>query len=610
MLSVVLGHAGLPWLAGGYAGVDVFFVISGFLITRILIDDLAGGRFSLGRFYERRARRILPALVVMVLTTLPFAYALMVPVEFREYSESLIGVALFLSNVALYFQSGYFENETALKPLLHTWSLGVEEQFYLFYPLLLWVIWRRGGVRFLAPALALLAGVSLIAAQRATFSNPDAAFYFLPYRAWELLVGALASLAVRGGRLRADDRLALPGLLMVLVPMVIYDDTYAFPGLWALPPVAGAALVLAFGRTGTRVASLLSLAPMVWIGLISYSLYLWHQPVFAFARLVTGDDPPPAVMAGLVLVAIGLGWASWRWIETPFRGTRPLLPSRRRLFAAAAAATVLTAAAGIGLIATGIEPLRASIPGTVSLAELKALKKQRYGLIGTGPCHLRAGGKPEEFLRDWSCRGDGATGLRPSGLAIYGDSHAADRAGAIRLAGYDILQLTSAGCPLLPGDGPRPFCDANLAAFHAHVAEAGVRTVVLANRYQPAELSPAALQEIIDYWTSRYDRVFLFGPAPLFQRFGVLVQIRPLADLAGLPVDEGPRRAFFESLAKVDLKGAIVLDSFAYFCGADSGCTPVGKGPLLVDEGHMSPEGMADFGRRLAEDPAGPLGRP
>ncbi len=610
VLSVVLCHAGLPWLAGGYAGVDVFFVISGFLITRILIDDLATGRFSLGRFYERRARRILPALVVMALTTVPFAYALMVPVQFQEYAETLIGVALFLPNIALYFQTGYFENEAALKPLLHTWSLGVEEQFYVFYPLLVWALVRQGGLRWITAALALLTGLSLVAAQRGTFSVPDAAFYFLPYRAWELLAGGLAALAVREGQARADDRLALPGLLMVIAPMVLYDETYAFPGLWALPPVAGTALVLAFGRAGTRAARLLSLPPLVWVGLISYSLYLWHQPLFAFARLMTGDDPVPPVMAGLVLASIGLGWASWRWIETPFRGATPLLAARRRLFAAATVSIAVTAATGLGLIASGIEPRRASLPGVVSLAELKAIKKQRNDLIRNGPCHLRAGGKPEQFLRDWSCRGDGTAGLRPSGLAIYGDSHAADRAGAIRRAGHDILQLTAAGCPLLPGDGPRPYCDANLEAFHAHAAQAGVRAVILANRYQPAELTPAALQAIVDYWTSRYDRVYLFSPAPLFQRFGVLVQIRPLADLARMHPDESLRREFLRNIAEVDLKGAIVLDSYAYFCGTEPGCSPVGEGPLLVDEGHMSPEGMTAFGRRLADDPAGPLGRP
>lgn len=609
VLSVVLGHAGLPWLAGGYAGVDVFFVISGFLITRILIDDLASGRFSLGRFYERRARRILPALVVMVLATVPFALTLMLPLQFREYAESVTGVALFLSNVVFFLQSGYFESEAAMKPLLHTWSLAVEEQFYLLHPLLLWAVWRVGR-RFLPLVLALIAATSLAAAEAGSRFMPEAAFFLLPFRGWELIAGALATLAVASGRLRANDRLALPGLALILVPMVAYDDSYRFPGLWAAAPVLGTALVLAFGGAGSRTARFLSVRPLVWVGLISYSLYLWHQPLFAFARIGLNAEPSAPVMAGLVGLSLLLGWASWRWVETPFRRRDPWLPGRARLLGASGAALAALAALGIGALAGGIMPLRGAIPGVVTLAQLRSLQDQRYAIIRSGPCHMQSEGNPARFLAAWSCGGHDEPGLKPSGLAIYGDSHAADRAGAIRLAGYDILQLTAAGCPLLPAESDKPYCDANLNAFHDHAAREGIRSVVLANRFKPGEITPEGLQAIVDYWTGRYDRVYLFTPAPMFPRFDSLLQLRPLAELAAMQPDEELRARFLENAATIDLKGVVLLDSHRYFCGTGSRCSPVGQGPLLVDDAHMSPEGMTAFGRRLADDPAGPLGRP
>ena len=374
VVPVILFHAGLGPFDGGYIGVDVFFVLSGYLITSLLIGDLAQGRFSLLQFYERRARRILPALFVVILCTLPFAWAWMLPGQLADFAQSLVAVSLFVSNIHFWQEIGYFAQDAHLKPLLHTWSLAVEEQYYLVFPMVLALLWRLGRSRVVW-VLAALALLSLLAAEWGWRNRPNANFYLAPTRAWELLAGSLAAFAVTARGVRSLNAPALAGLALVIVPVFLFDNSVPFPSLYTLVPVAGTILLILFGGPGTWAHRMLSHPAPVALGLISYSAYLWHQPLFAFARLRSLHDPSPALMAGLCLATFGLAALTWRFVEQPFRGTRPrALPTRGAVFTAALSGLAACIALGAWVQA------RDGFPARPGLAALDALLTPNPGL--------------------------------------------------------------------------------------------------------------------------------------------------------------------------------------------------------------------------------------
>ncbi len=364
VLPVILFHAGFGWFGGGYVGVDVFFVISGFLITSIIANELRSGQFSIVGFYDRRARRILPALFVVMAACLPLAWWLMLPPEAAAFGRSLVAVSVFGSNVLFWRSSGYFDLAAEEKPLLHTWSLGVEEQFYIVFPLLVMLCWRLGRRRLML-VLAALACVSLWASQKALPQQALASFFLAPLRAWELLAGALVALGCDSAlRWRAAaawpawrrDLLGGLGLLLILVPVLVYDAATPFPGLAAIPPVVGTALVLAFVGPADWTGRLLTLRPVLWLGLISYSAYLWHQPLLAFARLAQPGAAAPWLLGAMAALSLLLGHLSWRFVEAPFRDRRRW--SRRAIFQASAVATAVFVAIGAGLAVSHGVPQR------------------------------------------------------------------------------------------------------------------------------------------------------------------------------------------------------------------------------------------------------------
>jgi peptidoglycan/LPS O-acetylase OafA/YrhL len=331
VLPVILFHAGFSAFSGGYAGVDVFFVISGYLITAIILAQSSEGGFSIARFYERRARRILPALFLVMLVSLPFAWYCLLPHQLRYFSQSLVATTLFLSNVFFYLKSNYFSEAAEITPLLHTWSLAVEEQFYLVFPLFL-VAMGRLHERWLVRSLWALALASLALAQLGTSHAPAAAFFLLPTRGWELLIGALASVyAMRAAA--SDPRalrlppaamqgLSLCGLLLIGFAVFAYDAHTPFPGLPALAPTVGAVLILLFADSRTWAGRLLGTRAMVGVGLISYSAYLWHQPLFAFARAISEQDLSAWQSAALCVLVLPLSALSWYFVERPVRSSR------------------------------------------------------------------------------------------------------------------------------------------------------------------------------------------------------------------------------------------------------------------------------------------------
>ncbi|MGJ3259845.1 MAG: acyltransferase family protein [Rhodospirillales bacterium] len=322
VVPVMFFHAGIASFSGGYIGVDVFFVISGYLITTIIIQDLETGRFSLANFYERRARRILPALFFVILVSLPFAWMLLTARHLKDFAQSLVAVSAFSSNILFWHESGYFETAAEFKPLLHTWSLAVEEQYYICFPLLLMLIWR-----FRKPAvtgtMAVLFAGSFALACYAAYQAPAAAFFLLPMRAWELLAGVLCALYLNEDRAPASpvasQLLSALGLLAITVPFFAFDEATPTPSHYTLLPIAGACLIILYANQGTFVRKVLSSAPFVGVGLISYSTYLWHQPILAFAKNALLVDDFERLVVGFVVLSVALGWLSWRFVERPFR---------------------------------------------------------------------------------------------------------------------------------------------------------------------------------------------------------------------------------------------------------------------------------------------------
>lgn len=357
VLPVLLFHAGLSVFDGGYLGVDVFFVISGYLITAIILDELAQGEFSLLRFYERRARRILPALSFVVLACLPMAWFSMLPDPLENFGQSVLATMLSLNNVLLTLTSGYWDLASEFKPLIHTWSLAVEEQFYIAFPLMLMALYPALGSNRTMMVVAVIVTASFAASVLLVERYPTGTFYLLHTRAWELGIGALGAFWEHKRRFPAHQGLSILGLVAIVASIFLFNEHTQHPSYPTAIPVLGTLLVLLFAKEGTWVARILSVKVLVGIGLISYSLYLWHQPLFVFARVVSFEEPNTTVFLSLIPVAAILSYLTWRFVEQPFR-RRSVVPTVRL-------ATFCTAAIG-GLSALGLSfHLGQGFPGRI-----------------------------------------------------------------------------------------------------------------------------------------------------------------------------------------------------------------------------------------------------
>lgn len=319
VMPVILFHAGFEWFSGGYVGVDVFFVISGYLITTIIISEMAEGKFSIINFYERRARRILPVLFFVMAACLPFAWLWLTPSDLKDFGQSLVAASIFSSNILFWLESGYFDTATELKPLLHTWSLAVEEQYYILFPIFLILL----GIKRAVILLPLVFVASLGAAQWGALNEPSATFYLLPTRGWELLVGVFAAFYLKYNTYlkshAVNQIFSLLGFGMIVYSIVAFDETTPFPSLYALVPTIGTGLLILTAVPKTFVHHLLSVSPIVGIGLISYSAYLWHQPLLAFAHHRLLGELSDLFLITLCIASLVMAWFSWRFVEKPFR---------------------------------------------------------------------------------------------------------------------------------------------------------------------------------------------------------------------------------------------------------------------------------------------------
>ena len=353
VLGVVFYHADLGF-PGGYVGVDVFFVISGYLITSLILKELKSGHFSMLNFWERRARRILPALAVLVAVVLAVGWFVMLPADYETLGKQTIALVFFSSNIKFWMESGYFDSLASEKPLLHTWSLSLEEQFYLVIPILLGLLFRWRRSKWVVPLLGVVCLASFALSIFWVEHLREAAFYLLPARAWELGVGSIMAFCVPVSRAWVRNGMAWLGLLGILYPFFFYSSQTPFPGLAALPPVAGAALLIWSGMVFEKNSSapflsrVLAVRPFVWIGLISYSLYLWHWPLFAFTKYFWNSTPSPLINSLLAAASFFLAWLSYRFVEQPFR-SRQTIRSRGQVFWLSGAAVSVLLLAAFGL---------------------------------------------------------------------------------------------------------------------------------------------------------------------------------------------------------------------------------------------------------------------
>ena len=455
---VVLHHAAPSALPGGFVGVDIFFVISGFLITGIIAGELAEGRFGLWRFWERRLRRIVPALAAMLAASTLAAWAILTPEDFRQFAKALVAAAVFASNLQFARGSDYFDSPEGTQALLHTWTLGVEEQFYIVFPLLLLALWRwRPGS--LLPGVAVLGLASFALALWLAPRWPTGAFYLLPTRMWELALGAACALLPRAPR--ADGRLAMLGIALILAGFALIGPGTPAPGLMFLLPTLGTALVLLFAGPATLAARALAWRPLAGLGLVSFGTYLWHQPVLVFLQYVHFGALPWWLAAAGIAASVGLGALSYRLIEQPVR-------QRRRLARPALLAGVCAAALALPL-AAGAAAYLGPLPPR-SMAEAARLGG------------LRPPGATAEII---------VPGEAPLAFVLYGDSHAGQyHAAATARFGPGAL-VSAFGCLSAGGLASRPpghpkeaACRALPAKLEDVVRTRGVRSVIWAQRWE------------------------------------------------------------------------------------------------------------------------------
>ena len=450
VLAVIFFHADIPGFSGGFVGVDVFFVISGFLITSIILKEIHEGTFSIAKFYERRIRRIFPALFPVIAFTLVVGIFLFDYKTFRQLGQSITGTTLFASNILFWMQSGYFDSPSLQKPLLHTWSLAVEEQFYIFFPLFLAGISKFLNKKYF-PLILVIGFLSLITSIWGVYSHPDAAFYLVPARTWELLVGSILALRVitppKSNIFRSV--LAILGLTLIFYSVVFYTRFTIFPGHNAIIPVLGTACIIHSGIGGqSSIGKLLSLKPLVFIGLLSYSLYLWHWPLIVFSKYLLFRDLSSLEVSGIILITFIISALSLKYIEKPFRGNQPIIPERKKLFVLSVSIMLITSIIGLVIHLQNGMPYRSEANTTIMKFDNEQEWKRNVEIEEHAIKEISEGKTPPII---------GAKNTTPS-FMFWGDSHArvlstivSEKANQYKLSGF--LATNSGTPPLLSLDG-------------------------------------------------------------------------------------------------------------------------------------------------------------
>lgn len=599
VLPVIFFHAGFETFSGGFAGVDVFFVISGYLITTIIVAELEQDKFSIVDFYERRARRILPALFLVMLFCIPFAWFWLLPSDIKSFSQSLVAVSLFASNILFWHESGYFDTTAELKPLLHTWSLAVEEQFYVLFPLFLMLFWKLGK-HFILVLLGLVFVTSFALAQWATYAEPSAAFYLLPTRSWELLVGvftAFYSSKIKPNEFGniAGEFAGWLGFSLIMYAFFSYSKATSFPGFYALVPTLGTALIIIFATQQTTIGKFVGNKFLVGIGMVSFSAYLWHQPLFAFAKYKGVEASDTKIFAMLSLVTLLFAYYSWRYVEVPFRGKSNFRRSQIFIFSLFFSLFFLT----LGLIGNTEKVFKLRFDD--ELKYVLSFNSYDYkNVYRQGECFLN----PEQPYTDFKkfCRSEN----HKDSILIWGDSHAAALSFGIRKHFSSVSQYTASGCPPVLGVnfGWRPMCEAINKFVGQEIAVQKPRAVILhSNWLLYHEQDPAfSLRKTIDFIKEKSTdtKIFIVGGVPQYVPSLPIYMYNKQTILADNVRIASP---VYEKIALIDDElnrlslelGVRYFSSLDSFCGKD-GClvTSFFEGNRMLmawDYGHLTSAG-------------------
>jgi peptidoglycan/LPS O-acetylase OafA/YrhL len=600
IIPVILYHAHVPGLPGGFVGVDIFFVISGYLICSLISKKLEHDDFSLITFYERRCRRIFPALFTMLAIVYALATVTLLPPDMAKFSLSLIYSTLFLSNIFFWKTNNYFDGSAELKPLLHTWSLGVEEQFYIIVPLILYAISRWSKAHY-TPWFLGISIASMALSVWGLTHGPTATFYILPTRFWELAIGAITAWmpTTTLSRIRRDA-IGVTGLVLIGYAITMISEESPFPGWNALFPCVGAVAIIVAGTGGQSLVSrFLSLRPLVFIGKISFSLYLWHWPLLALAKYQAGHDLSPMETTMVIATGLGFAVASWWFIETPVRLKKGTFTSRRIFLGSATVMLIVMALGWAGISTNGFIQrypgfVEQRIPGRERYnAEICFLsEKQKINAWNSGKCRLTNGHETNTLL--------------------WGDSYAAHYAPGIvdHAQGFssNILQYTASSCPPIfeYSSAARPNC----RDFNDHVLsiikEHKITAVIMSGRWESLFKRGVKISDIaatVRRLQSMGLAVYVIGQSPIFSNTAQILFVKA----GGTPdIQEASAPVSFRSEINTEIAAAIpestFIDPLQFLCtSGDCFYRKSGKF-IVIDSGHYS-----SFGSDLAVESYFPL---
>ena len=626
VLSVIAFHVAPAKFRGGFVGVDIFFVISGFLISSIIYQELESGAFSIVEFYVRRIRRIYPALFIILGCVCVAGWIFLLPSDFDTLGKQIIGGSTFVANFVLWWQSGYFSPEAILKPLLHLWSLGVEEQFYLFFPLICILLYRSKSRRGLAIAFLSVGAISMLV-NVAFVSKFSAATYFLPFsRLWELFAGAGLALGTRG-RLDTpkDERpagwqhaMGIAGLILLIASVFVIDQFHPFPGWWAMMPIAGTVLAIAAGEHCWANRNILSWQPAVLIGLISYPLYLWHWPILSFIKVASvsrGILLSRPEKGAFVIAAFVLAYLTYRFVEVPIRRVKDTRQRRKGAVGLLGSILLMGVFGGLVVLTRGFP---ARLPAAVVALD------HDYGSDASkawreGTCFLRPEQTAASFSDDCLDASNGREG-QPLVL-LWGDSHAADLFPGLRAlqaqSGVRLAQYTASLCaPILGLRVPeRPECTSVNYAVLERVRKLRPATVVLSAHWDnpnPDQSADTQRQELLHTIESiraaGVANVVVIGSFPFWTA--------PVPGLLASEVFRNPDRPVPQRLARrllepyddtalratVSTAGAVYVPVFSELCDPSSCMATTGPGwrdVITYDQSHFTDHGSILVTQRI-----------
>lgn len=602
VIPVLIYHAELGVFHGGFLGVDIFFVISGFLITAILLEEMTEKRFTFSGFYERRVRRLLPALIVVLAVTSILSYWFMTTVDLKSYGSSLIAVSFFSSNIFFWMESGYFDTAAELKPILHTWSLAVEEQYYFVFPAILLVV-LRFFPKLLLHTVVIFLITSLLLSNWGASQAPDANFYLLPTRAWELMFGSIASITLFHSR---DNTVKFPfaaklkdiSFLVVVVYLSCFDSTNLHPSFATLVPVLATAFLLVIRDDKSLSQKLLSMKYVVLIGSISYSLYLWHQPLLVFHKYTSTNDSA-MIRSFILIIALIIAYLSWRFVEAPFRNKNKV--SKRTVY-------VLCSSSFTLLILFGVLAHHSGFPSRYTESEVEVMSYLDYdknpaSKNGYSNCFLEQNQSPDEYSAECFMNG--------KGVLIWGDSHASALvSGVEQQAEGGLNVLTSSAClPIINTMFQhRKKCEESNSFILEKAKTLNYSVVLLHGNWISHKDKIDRLADTLRALEEIDTKIFVIGGVPQFHPNLPSLMISKSIQLDAVGANTRVKSTHYEEIKAIDEKLLTITTQFRNvtfisalkgLCSNEGACTVVtpssGKKdawvPIIWDYGHLTREG-------------------